>query len=71
LPIDPYESAQIDGASAWQSFWFITLPLLRPTIAVAAPFRVIDALESFDVTGTFDDFAARAAQRSRRNSRRR
>jgi multiple sugar transport system permease protein len=49
LPADPYESAQIDGASPWQSFWFITLPLLRPTIAVAALFRAIDALKAFDV----------------------
>jgi len=46
---DPYESAQIDGATAWQRFWYITLPLLRPTIAVAALFRAIDALKAFDV----------------------
>ena len=49
LPQDPYESAQIDGASPWQSFWHITLPLLRPTVAVAALFRAIDALKAFDV----------------------
>jgi multiple sugar transport system permease protein len=49
LPTDPYESAQIDGATAWQRFWFITLPLLRPTVAVAALFRAIDALKAFDV----------------------
>ena len=49
LPPDPYESAQIDGANPWQSFWHITLPLLRPTIAVAALFRAIDALKAFDV----------------------
>ena len=49
LPADPYESAQIDGATAWQRFWYITLPLLRPTIAVAALFRAIDALKAFDV----------------------
>ena len=49
LPPDPYESAQIDGATPWQSFWHITLPLLRPTVAVAALFRAIDALKAFDV----------------------
>jgi multiple sugar transport system permease protein len=49
LPQDPYESAQIDGANPWQSFWHITLPLLRPTVAVAALFRAIDALKAFDV----------------------
>ncbi|MHB1417433.1 MAG: carbohydrate ABC transporter permease [Chloroflexota bacterium] len=49
LPQDPYESAQIDGASSWQQLIYITLPLLRPTIAVAALFRVIDALKSFDI----------------------
>ena len=49
LPQDPYESAQIDGASGWQTFWHITLPLLRPTIAVAALFRAIDALKAFDI----------------------
>ena len=49
LPQDPYESAQIDGANPWQSFWHITLPLLRPTVAVATLFRAIDALKAFDV----------------------
>ena len=49
LPSDPYESAQIDGANSWQQFWYITLPLLRPTIAVAALFRAIDAIKTFDI----------------------
>ena len=48
LPPEPYESAVIDGASAPQLFWHITLPLLRPTIMVAALFRAIDALKTFD-----------------------
>jgi len=48
LPPEPYESAVIDGASAPQLFWHITLPLLRPTIMVAVLFRAIDALKTFD-----------------------
>ena len=49
LPREPYEAAQLDGASTWQAFWHITLPLLRPTIVVAILFRAIDALKTFDV----------------------
>lgn len=48
LPPEPYESAIIDGGSAGQLFWHITLPLLRPTIMVAVLFRSIDALKTFD-----------------------
>lgn len=49
LPPEPYESAVIDGASPWQVLRFITLPLLRPTIMVAALFRSIDLLKTFDI----------------------
>lgn len=49
LPVEPYESAVIDGASAAQMFWRITLPLLRPTIMVALLFRSIDCLKTFDI----------------------
>jgi len=49
LPAEPFESAQIDGANSWQWFWYITLPLLRPAIAVAALFRAIDAIKTFDI----------------------
>lgn len=48
LPEEPFEAAVIDGASAWQLFTYITLPLLRPTIFVAVLFRVIDSLKVFD-----------------------
>jgi multiple sugar transport system permease protein len=49
LPLEPYESARIDGASALQMFWLITLPLLRPAIVVALLFRAIDCLKTFDI----------------------
>jgi multiple sugar transport system permease protein len=49
LPIEPYESAVIDGATPVQMFWRITLPLLRPTIMVALLFRSIDCLKTFDI----------------------
>jgi multiple sugar transport system permease protein len=49
LPVDPYEAAKIDGASGWQAFRYITLPLLWPFIVVATVIRTIDALKSFDV----------------------
>jgi multiple sugar transport system permease protein len=48
LPTEPYEAARIDGASNWQIFWRITLPLLRPTLMVALLFRTIDCLKTFD-----------------------
>jgi len=48
LPTDPYESARLDGASEWQLFRYITLPLLAPFLIVAAVIRTIDALKAFD-----------------------
>jgi multiple sugar transport system permease protein len=48
LPDDPFEAARIDGASHWQIFRYLTLPMLRPYIVVAALFRGIDALKTFD-----------------------
>ena len=39
LPIDPYEASLIDGATAWQMFRHITLPLVWPFIVVAAVIR--------------------------------
>lgn len=49
LPVTPYESAKIDGASYWQMFWRITIPLLRPVIVAAVIIRTIDALKTFDL----------------------
>lgn len=49
LPREPFEAAAIDGASAWQAFLNITLPLLRPTIVVAVLIRAIDSFKTFDL----------------------
>ncbi len=44
-----YEAAVVDGANAWQRFTRITLPLLRPSIAVALIFRSLTAIQTFDI----------------------
>ena len=49
LSDEPDEAARIDGASAWQRFWYVTLPLLRTTVIVAILLRSIDALKTFDI----------------------
>jgi multiple sugar transport system permease protein len=49
IPSDIYEAASIDGASVWQQFWRITLPMMKPTILVALLFRTIDAVRMFDL----------------------
>lgn len=49
IPEELYEAASIDGASRWQQFWTITLPLLTPALVVALIFRTLDALRVFDV----------------------
>lgn len=48
LPTDPYEAASLDGASAWQVFRHVTLPLVWPFVVIAAVIRGIDALKAFD-----------------------
>ena len=49
IPKSLYEAAEIDGASKWQQFIEITLPMLRPAIIVAAIFRTITAIQTFDI----------------------
>ena len=49
LPSEPYESALIDGATSFQLFRYITLPLLKPLILLATVLRSIDALRLFDL----------------------
>jgi multiple sugar transport system permease protein len=49
IPGEIYEAAKVDGATAWQRFAKITLPLLKPAILVALIFRTLDALRIFDL----------------------
>jgi multiple sugar transport system permease protein len=46
-PAEPREAAQLDGASAWQIFRYVTLPLVRPLIVVALMLRMIEAFKTF------------------------
>jgi multiple sugar transport system permease protein len=48
VPEDLYKAAKVDGATAWQRFWRITLPLIKPALAVAVLFRVLDAFRIYD-----------------------
>jgi multiple sugar transport system permease protein len=48
LPKEPFEAASVDGASSWQTFRMLTLPMLRPVLAVAILFRATEAIREFD-----------------------
>jgi multiple sugar transport system permease protein len=48
LPREPFEAASVDGASSWQVFRVLTLPMLRPVLAVAILFRATEAIREFD-----------------------
>jgi multiple sugar transport system permease protein len=52
LPNEPFEAARVDGASAWQRFVHLTLPLLAPTLMAALLLRSIEALKTFDIIYT-------------------
>jgi ABC-type sugar transport system permease subunit len=52
IPKSLYEAAEVDGASRWQQFWGITIPMLMPSIIVALIFRTITALQTFDIPYT-------------------
>jgi multiple sugar transport system permease protein len=47
LPPDVYEASRLDRASAWQRFWFITLPLIRPAVVMVIILRTVTALSAF------------------------
>jgi multiple sugar transport system permease protein len=49
IPTEIYEAAKVDGATGWQRFARITMPLLMPAILVALIFRTLDALRMFDL----------------------
>lgn len=49
IPTDLYESARVDGASALQRFFRITLPLVKPALVVAVLFRAMDVMRMYDL----------------------
>lgn len=52
LPKDPFEAAQVDGASKWQRFRHLTLPMIAPTMVVVYLLRLLEAFKVFDIIFT-------------------
>jgi len=55
IPGDVYEAARVDGATKWQQFTRVTLPLLKPAILVALLFRTLDAWRVYDLFWSMSD----------------
>lgn len=49
LPNEPFEAALMDGASKWQMFRYLTLPMIRPALMVAVLIRAMDSFKIFDL----------------------
>ncbi|HKF64333.1 MAG TPA: sugar ABC transporter permease [Dongiaceae bacterium] len=49
LPREPFEAAAVDGATALQQFWYLTLPLLRPVAAIAVIIQLINEFRTYDL----------------------
>jgi multiple sugar transport system permease protein len=52
IPDELYEAASVDGAGVFRRFFSVTLPMLKPSIAVAVIFRMITSLQTFDIPVT-------------------
>ena len=57
VPDELHEAAKVDGATTWQRFWRITIPLMKPAILVALLFRTLDAFRIFDTIYIFNQGA--------------
>lgn len=57
VPNELHEAAKVDGASTWQRFWKITIPLMKPAILVALLFRTLDAVRIYDSVVIFNNGA--------------
>ncbi len=55
LPQETFEAAEVDGASAWQKFRFITIPLLAPFTYIALTIRSLDVARAFDIVRIMTD----------------
>jgi multiple sugar transport system permease protein len=49
LPHEPYEAAQVDGATEFKQFWYLTLPMLRPVAAIAIVIQLINETRTYDL----------------------
>ncbi|MET1028190.1 MAG: sugar ABC transporter permease [Dongiaceae bacterium] len=49
LPKDPYEAAEVDGATELQQFWYLTLPMLRPVATIAIIIQLINEFRTYDL----------------------
>lgn len=56
IPAEVYEAAKVDGASAWQQFTRITLPMVKPALVVAVLFRTLDTMRMFDLPAAMIGF---------------
>ena len=52
---DVYEAGRVDGAVGWRAYWWVTLPLIRPALVVAAVLNVIYVFNSFPIVWTLND----------------
>ena len=57
VPDELHEAAKVDGATGWQRFWKITIPLMKPAILVAVLFRTLDAFRIYDTVVIFNNGA--------------
>ncbi len=61
LPVEPFEAAKVYGAKGWQTFRYVTFPLVKPVLMIAIIFRMMDAFKAFDhiyiLTSGGPDFA--------------
>ncbi len=57
IPTEVHEAARVDGASAWQSLWTVTLPLVKATLVVTLILRTIESLQAFDLISAFTNGA--------------
>ncbi|WP_129667472.1 carbohydrate ABC transporter permease [Phytoactinopolyspora endophytica] len=55
LDPSPHEAARVDGASGWQLIWHVTLPLLKPVLAIVVLLRIIDAAKTFALVQTMTE----------------
>ncbi|MBA2681328.1 MAG: sugar ABC transporter permease [Ktedonobacteraceae bacterium] len=57
IPGEILEAARVDGATAWQTLWTVTLPLIRATLVVTLVLRTIESLQAFDLISAFTNGA--------------